>query len=231
MRALIGLCLLALGGDAASAEPQLPVLNLSYAVTWKGIGLGTATITLKPEGGADCYRYDSVTKPSGLVKMFYGAPRETSDFCLKQGKVVPKRFEFHNKAGKYDRFTLEFDMAAGKVRDQDGATRDLPPNAQDRFGMQQAVRLWVLQHLKDEPGAATVEFALVDDRRIKPYRFAITGRETVEVPAGRFEALVVQRVDDPNKTTKFWLAASREYMPVQVEQIRNDSSQMRMMLK
>jgi hypothetical protein len=230
MRAL-ALALVLLGGSAVAAEPKLPELNLTYAVEWKGISLGSATITLKNEGGPDCYRYDSLTEPTGMVRMFYGVPRETSDFCIRGGRVVPKRFVFHNKTGRYDSFTLDFDMAARKVRDQEGAVREVPADAQDRFGMQQAVRLWLLEHLQAEPGADTVEFSLVDDRRIKAYRFAIAGRETVTIPAGRFDTIVVHRVDDPKKTTKFWLAASRDYMPVQVEQIRNGNSQLKMMLK
>jgi hypothetical protein len=217
-------------GPLAAAEPKLPDLDLKYAVTWRGMGLGNAVITLRPHGGADCYRYESVTEPSGLVRMFYGKPRETSDFCLRGGKLVPQRFEF--KSPKDDSFTLEFDTAAGKVRGGAKGERDLPASAQDRFAIQQAVRLWVLENLKSEPGAVEAEFAMVDDRRIRKYRFAITGRERVEVPAGRFDdAVLVQRVDDPKKTTKFWLAPARDYMPVKVEQVKQGTVELRMVLR
>jgi len=223
----------ALLGAAAveAAEPKLPELNLKYAVTWRGMGLGNAIITLKPHDGADCYRYESLTEPSGLVRMFYGKPREISDFCVKGGKVVPQRFEFVSpKAG--ESFTLEFDHANNKVRGGEKDEREIPANAQDRFAMQQAVRLWVLDHLKSEPGVETFDVAMVDGRRVKKYRFAITGRETVEVPAGRFEgAVLVQRIDDKKKTTKFWLAPSREYMPVKVEQVKQGAVELRMVLR
>ena len=229
LRALAAAVLLA-PGAAVAAEPKLPELDLKYAVTWRGMGLGNAIITLKPRGDADCYRYESLTEPSGLVRMFYGKPRETSDFCLRNGKLVPQRFEF--KSPKDDSFTLEFDARAGKVRGGDKGERDLPANAQDRFAIQQAVRLWVLENLRSEPGAVEAEFAMVDDRRIKKYRFAITGREPVEVPAGRFEgAVLVQRVDDPKKSTRFWLAPARDYMPVKVEQVKQGTVELRMVLR
>jgi hypothetical protein len=230
IRALIVLAALGAGASASAAEPQLPELNLRYAVTWRGMGLGNAIITLKAHGGADCYRYSSVTEPSALVRMFYGKPREVSDFCVRKGRVVPQHFEFESP--KDDDFTLEFDAAAGKVRDHDKKERELPANAQDRFGIQQAVRLWVLENLKSEPGAVTADFSMVDDRRIKKYRFAITGRETVEVPAGRFEgAVLVQRVDDKKKSIKFWLAPARDYMPVKVEQVKDGKVELRMVLR
>jgi len=65
MRALA--LLLALAAGAASAEePKLPLLNLNYRVSWNGISLGEALITLTPSGTADCYRYESVTNPVGV---------------------------------------------------------------------------------------------------------------------------------------------------------------------
>ncbi len=230
MRAAVLLAAALAGAPAMAAEPKLPELNLTYAVTWRGMGLGRAVITLKAQGGADCYRYESQSEPSGMVRMFYGKPRETSDFCLRAGKVVPQRFEFHNPKREGDNFTLEFDVAGGKVRGGKQDVRDIPAGAQDRFGIQQAVRLWVLEHLKSEPGAETVEFAMVDADRIRPYRFVIAGRETVEVPAGRFEAVLVQRVDT-KKTTKFWLAPERDYMPVRVEQLKQGRVELRMVLR
>jgi len=229
MRARVLLLVLLAAGAASAAEPQLPELNLRYAVSWKGIGLGDAIITLKPEGGADCYRYESLTDPAGLVRMFYGKPRETSDFCIRHNAVVPKRFSFHNPKHDDESFTLEFEP--GKVRGADGAVREVPANVQDRLGIQQAVRLWVLEHLKDEPGTQSVEFSLVDDRRVRAYRFQITGRETVSVPAGRFDAIVVQRVGSKSRSTRFWLGATRDYMPVKVEQIHNGSVELRLTLR
>ena len=230
MRGLI-LLLLVLAGQAAFAdEPKLPELSLTYRVTWNGIGLGDASITLKPEGGANCYRYESQTHPVGLVRMFYGKPHEVSNFCVSDGKVVPKRFEYVRS--RSDSFSLEFDAASGKVRDGNGAEREIPPNAQDRFGMHQAVRLWVLSRLKEkDPGAEQFKVAQVDDKRVREYTMAITGRESIEIDAGRFDCILVQRVDDPSKSSKFWIAPARDYMPVMVEQLRGGKADLRMELR
>lgn len=224
------LALLFVATIAAGAEPKLPELYLRYAAQWKGFELGDIVITLKPQGD-DCYRYESLSEPVGLVRMFYGKPRETSEFCLNGGRVVPKRFAFSNPKRKDDSFTLEFDAAAGKVRDGRGAVRDIPPDAQDRFALQQAVRLWVLEHLRAAPGAETVGFSMVDDRRIKAYRFAITGREQIDVPGGSFNALRVERVDSTRRSSRFWLAPERDYMPVMVEATKDGTTELRMVLK
>jgi hypothetical protein len=216
--------------EPKSAEPRLPEFTMTYSVQWRGIGLGDAIYTLRPANGRDCYVYRSVTDPVGMVRVFYGRPEETSEFCVRGGKVVPKRFSFVRSKSSADNFTLEFDVAAGEVRGGQPPVRELPPDAQDRFGLQQAVRLWVLANL-DKPEPGTVDVPMVEDDRIKVYRFAITGRETVEIPAGRFETVLVQRVDDPKKTLKFWLATEMHYLPVRVQSLRGGKSDLHVQLK
>ena len=226
MRAALALALLVLlSGPAGAAEPKLPELSLAYAAAWNGIKLGDILVTLKPDGTADCYRYESSSNPVGLVRMFYGKPRETSEFCVARGKVVPKHFVYERGD---DSFTLDFEP--GKVKDGRGNVRDVPANAQDRFGLQQAVRLWVLERERSQnPGS--VEFAMVDDEQVRVYRFAITGRERVELPAGAFEAVKVERVDNPNRISRFWIAPEVGWMPVKVETGRNGKVQLRMELR
>lgn len=214
----------------ASGEPKLPELRLTYGANWNGFGLGEILITLTPDQDPDCYRYESQSDPVGLVRMFYGKPHELSQFCVKNGRVVPRKFAFFHRDS--DSFTLDFDMDALKVRDAKGNVRDVPAEAQDRFGIQQAVRLWVIARLKEkDPGAETLKVAQVDDKKVRNYVLAITGRETIEIPAGRFDTIVVQRVDDPNRSTKFWIAPEKDYMPVKVEQLRGGKADLRMVLR
>ena len=226
-RALTALLLLALAGASVAAEPKLPDLRLKYAAHWNGITLGDITVTLKPGEQPDCYRYESTSDPVGMVRMFYGKPRELSEFCVAGGKVVPKRFTYER--GR-DGFSLEFDLAKGKVRDGNGKEREIPANAQDRFGLQQAVRLWVVANERKGEGASA-EFALVDDERVRVYRFAITGRERVALPAGDFDTVKVERVDNPNRISRYWIAPEVDWMPVKVESGKNGQIQLRMELR
>jgi hypothetical protein len=224
---LLACCSLA----AVAAEPQLPELKLTYSAAWKGIGLGVATITLVPEGRKNCYRYESTSNPIGLVRMFVGTPHETSLFCVSRGKVVPMHFEYVNPKSSDKSFTLDFDMKAGKVTDNRGQVREVPPNAQDHFAVQQAVRLWLLK-VMDKDDAGTVQFGSVEQNEINQYTFAITGRdEEVETPAGKFKTLRVERVDNPHRKSIFWLAEERAWMPVKVEQSRQDTKDFEMVLK
>ncbi|HUR41851.1 MAG TPA: DUF3108 domain-containing protein [Verrucomicrobiae bacterium] len=231
MRALVLaaalVAVLGIAGGVAAAEPKLPELNLTYAAQWNDIKLGDILVALKAGEGADCYRYESATEPVGMVRMFYGKPREVSEFCVAGGKVVPKRFSYVRGD---DSFTLEFDAAKNKVRDGKGAERDVPANAQDRFGLQQAMRLWVIAS-QGKSDAGPVEFTLVDDERVRTYKFAITGRETLTLPAGTFDTVKVERIDNPKRISRYWVAPEASWMPVKVESGRNGKIQLRMELR
>lgn len=232
---LPSLCLLllpALATAEETAEPQLTPYVSAYSMAWSGNTLGEGSISLAPHTEKDCYRFESRTTPIAPVRWLYGSPRETSLFCIKDGQIRARSFEYHNDKREKDNFTLDFDWVSNKVKSLkrgEMAQRELPGPAYDRFVIQQAVRLWARQHAEDPAPAA--EFVMVDDDRIVTYRFAITGRETIEVPAGRFETLRIERVGDPHKSMRSWLALERDFLPVRIERIEDGEVKLRMLLK
>ena len=96
--------------------------------------------------------------------------------------------------------------------------------------MQQAARLWVKTHVNEaKPG--TLVTPVADHKRIKTYTFAIKGKGMVDTPAGRFEAIQFERIDDPKTTLRFWLAPSKDYMPVKVQNIEDGEDKVSLTLK
>lgn len=223
LAAWVALC--SVTATAASLTP----IQLSYDVAWTGIPLGTGTLTLTAEA-EDCYRYELATKPVGIVSLLYGAPKETSQFCIRDGVVVPSSMSFHNPKRSKDGFSLSFDFAKGVVLGGRNGPLAIVPGTLDRLSVQQAARLWVKTHINDsKPGTLTVPVA--DHKRIKSYTFAIKGKSTVETPAGRFEAVQFERIDDPKTTLRFWLAPEKDYMPVKVQNIEDGEDKVSLTLK
>lgn len=227
LRAL-GILLAALLSGLAHAGSLKP-MQLSYSVAWTGISLGTGTLTLTAEAN-DCYRYELATKPVGLVSMLYGAPREVSQFCVKDGAVVPSTMRFANAKRPKDGFVLSFDFVKGQVLGGRNGPLDIPPGTLDRLSVHQAARLWVKAHIRDaKPGTLVIPVA--DHKRIKTYTFAIKGRSKIETPAGTFDAVQFERIDDPNTTLRFWLAPEKDYMPVKVQNIEDGEDKVSLTLK
>lgn len=223
---------------AAAASAQAAAVDVfqprsdRYEVSWGSIGLGEGSISLTPlESG--CYRYESVTKPAAIVRWTYGSPRETSEFCVADGKILPKHFEYANDKRSKDGYTLDFDWKGHKVKAIKGGEvtlRELPDNTYDRFVIQLAVRQWVIRHL-GQASPAPVEFQMVDHRRIKTYRFAVTGKQKVDTPAGSFDTLLVERVDSPGHSIRFWIAPELGYIPVKVQEIDDGELKLQMLLR
>lgn len=218
------------GTDAVIA--LLKTGSMNFDVDWNGIPLGDATIALAAADGKGCYRYESVTRPVGAVRWLYGSPRELSLFCVRDGVIRPSHYEYSIDKRPKDGFTLDFDWTARKVKTvKDGQTtlRDLPEIAYDRFGLQQAIRLWVMQ-LADTTKRSEAEFISVDNKDINHYRFAVLGHEKVETPVGIIDAIRVDRIDSPTRSTHSWVAPSRDWHVIKVESINRGNVELRMLI-
>jgi len=223
-------CALVLGSlPPLAMAASLTPTQLSYDVAWSGAPLGSGTLTLTAEP-ADCYRYEMATYPIGLISLLYGAPKEVSTFCVRDGLVVPSAMSFDNPKRKKDGFALVFDFANGKVLGGRNGPLDIKPGTLDRLSVQQAARLWVKTHVNDaKPG--TLVTPVADHKRVKTYTFAIKGRSQVETPAGRFDAIQFERIDDPRTTLRFWLAPEKDYMPVKVQNIEDGEDKVSLTLR
>jgi hypothetical protein len=201
-----------------------------YRIEWSGMSLGEGTMTLSAEADG-CFRYESRTRPVALVRWTYGSPREASRFCVRDGVVRPQSFEYVNDRRSKDNFRLDFDWSAGQVRTLHGgemSLREIPDPAYDRFVIREVLRLWVLRHARGE-APAEAEFVMVDDDRIKAYRFAIGASEIVDTPLGRIQALRVDRIDE-RRPHHYWLDPARDFRPVKIEQLKDGKVELRMLL-
>lgn len=214
---------------AVAATTILPNLDFRYEAAWGGMDVGEVQITLKPQGAAGCYRYRNVSNPTALVRMFYGSPDQTSLFCVVDGRIRSQRFESVLPGDDKQSYTLDFDWNQHTVTDNHGKVRTIPDDAIDSFALQQAVRLWVKAHALDkQPPVA--EFTMVDNKNLTHYKFKFSGSQQVETSAGRFDALLMERIDNPDKVGRFWLAPVRDYMPVKTETKNGNKPEVTMVL-
>lgn len=222
---LISGLLATVSAHAGSLAPT----QLAYDVAYGSTTLGSGTLTLTAEPG-DCYHYELATNPIGIVRWLYGSPKETSNFCVKDGAVVPSTMSFSNPKRSKDGFALSFDFAQGLVLGGRNGPLQIKPGTLDRLSVQQAARLWVKTHINDKhPG--TLVTPIADHKRVKAYTFAIKGKGQVKTAAGSFEAVRFERIDDPKTTLRFWLAPSKDYMPVKVEQVEDGEAKVNLSLQ
>ena len=224
------LLLLAFGFMSAADAAQPTPSDNTYVLTRGMMTLGEARFTLDRQADPNCWRYEYHAKPSGLARLFIGDVSERSDFCMADGKVLSQSFDFKRADKAKDDFSLRFDWQDGVVRSSAGEMRPLETGMVDRLAMQIAVQTWVIDR-KGKPGPETFSVTKVEDERVKTYTFQITGHEAVPTPAGTFDTVRVERVNDKKKSTVFWLAPKRGYSAVRVQQTKDGDEQIKMVIK
>lgn len=207
----------AAGAHAAPDAVRPAPFDDQFAVKWNGIPMGEMRVTLEPLAGEPgCYVQRALTRTNLVARLLYGTPSQISTFCVVDGKIRPQEYRFVRGGHSDANYTLHFDWRAGTVTDQAGRVRPLPADAVDSLSIQQAVRLWLMAGAQGTR-ASDVAFTLVDDAHFTRYRFRRMRRATIDTPAGRFATWLVERVDNPDKIGKYWIAPAHHYLPVASE--------------
>jgi hypothetical protein len=221
----LGLTLLPITGGAE----VLSNFTAIYQVERDATLLGRARFTLSPQG-QDCYLYHGTARPEGLAALLAGETVEQSHFCIVGGKIRPVSYKTVEDGGKGDNYTLSFDWVNRLVRSNEGSPRKLVADGVDPLSLQIALR----KRLSDAGGtlpAQPINLVVVEDDKEKEYSFRVLGRESLETPLGRLDAIRLDRTDDSKKQLRLWLAPSLDYLPVRVERQRGKGAVMRLKIE
>lgn len=237
-RALIGCaCLLLSSSAIADTLPPLEAGSLQpfYAVYGVGNDLltaGSASLSLKQEG--DVWTYQLRTRPEGVFKLTgKGRIRETTTFRVDPDMalgIAPITYQYRQDEERRRRVDASFDVEAGELsweyRGERGSD-SLETGLIDRFSATLVIKSAL------ETGFDEVEIAVFDNGRIKPTRFTVDGRETVETDIGRFDTIRVlsRRTDSASRETITWFAPALDYLPVLIEQRKRGDLVARMRLE
>ncbi len=205
-----------------------------YEVNRGNVMLGDTTFTMTRDKG-DCYRIQGVAEPKGLAALFAGRMTEQSYFCVENGHIRSHKYSISREGGDDDdNYTLRFDWGNQLVTTDNNDPRELPAEGLDRTVMELALRQQLARHLQLANGELPQKqfvFLMVEDDEIKPYRFQVTGRETIRTPAGRFDAVKVERTNSQKRQFRLWLAPELDYLPVLLERQKKDKPAVRMLLR
>lgn len=188
------------------ALPEHMVLTYTVQSGDEGFGLGKATYTWRAEAGR--YRLESVAEATGLASLFVsGRIVQTSEGRIGPAGLVPEQFTQTrgNKAQEQVRFDWEtrqllLPKGAEVLRDQ---TQDL---------LSFSFHLAMTFSEQDESWILPV----TNGRKLKGYRFALLGRENVELGAVTVEAWHVQGTRAFEGSMDVWLAPSHHGLPVRI---------------
>lgn len=225
-RSLLGLLMLTAG--VAHGADSLAPFTAIYQVDRDGTPLGHARFTLSHQG-ENCYLYHGVATPEGLAALLVGRTVEESHFCIQGGRIRPLSYRSEESGGK-DNYALKFDWVNRLVRTDGGAPRKLNAEGVDPLSLQIALR----KILSDGGGrlpAGPITLLVIEDDNEKTYSFRQNGRETLNTPVGKFDAIRLDRSDDSKRKLRMWLAPELAYLPVQVERQKGSGAVTRLRIE
>jgi hypothetical protein len=229
--------------DGARQEIPAPLVFQSFRAEYKVTRavmrseMTAAAAELRLELGADGgYRYSSSLRPVYVIALFYGDElAEYSRGRLDSAGVWPELYEMSLSGRKPREGGIVFDRDAGQVTQRfkgKEVLQSVPAQAHDRLSL----HLMMARDLA--AGKRAMQYLMVDQNRLRVYRFEVTGEEQINTPFGRHHTLRVEltgrlrlgnnargldvanaRTDTDltgEKQTTFWMAPSLGYLPLRL---------------
>jgi hypothetical protein len=93
----------------------------------------------------------------------------------------------------------------------------IPPGIQDDLSVQIALMVELLR------GRTPDKFSLLSGNSVREYHYSRDGEETLKTPVGTIETIIYKSEKQYSpRITRFWCAPSLGYIPLRVQQKRND---------
>ncbi|HET9939902.1 MAG TPA: DUF3108 domain-containing protein [Candidatus Eisenbacteria bacterium] len=185
--------------DTADAGPQTGLAPVpwkigeyfQFAIDWNGLNGGGSLMQVQNivrVDGRRAYRIVTKAESNSFVSKFYKV-RDRAESFVDAESLYSVRFVKHLREGGYKKdVDVRFDQGAGKARYDDGKAYDVPKRVHDVLSAFYYVRTVPL------PDGATLSIPTHDNEKTYEMVVKVHGREKVEVPAGKFDCVVVEPI-------------------------------------
>jgi len=208
----------ALAGSLAAASELRP-FQVSYVWVWHGATVALSSLELTHRQD-DIWAYTSSTGPRGIGRLYPMRPHLQSIMRIGAQGVQPLHFVATGSGRRHDAH-VDFDWDAGRITGTyEGAKVDMPTQAgvQDDLSVQIALLVQLL-------AGKTPDKALeINKDAVREYVYRREGEQTLDTALGSIDTIVyaIHHPGSP-RTTRFWCAPSKNFIPMQAQQKRIDS--------
>ena len=205
-------------GTANATTPG--AFTATYKVLRGNSPMGTATVSLRGDGNGEWTYRKSVKGTGGLAAILGASMDETSRFRWRDELPEALSYDYALHIGtkkKQRHLRVDWDTNQVHVDGSNGSkTYPAKPGIVERNTLPLALGLAL------EAGKRQVTLAVAARQKIKIQQFTVTGKETVNVPAGSFDAERVERTD-ADRDFSAWYAPGRYPLPVKLSQRDGDN--------
>lgn len=196
-----------------AATPR--AFRATYIVLQGGSPIGQATVRLAPAGGGQ-WTYDKHMKgTAGLAAALGAELTEASRFRWKGDLPEAISYDYTLATGfKNKQRHLRVDWARRQVSVDEGKRALAYPAVP---GMVERNTLGLAVGLALRDGAQQITLPVAVRQAVETQRFKVAGKQPISVPAGRFQAVRVDRVD-AERGFSAWYVPARYPLPVKLSQ-------------
>lgn len=206
------------------AAQDIPSFEASYSIERAIFDVGHIQLRFKvdPDGN---YVYDSITEVAGFIAWFRDdRVEESSRGRVDASGIHPDHYRFERIGGPGGKqVEVRFDWQSGRVKnvvDDQPWEMAVPHGSLDKLVVQIAMMRNLQNSIEDQ------HFRVADGGKLKDFRIHIRGRETLDVPAGHFDTVKVEKTPEHgSRKTFLWLAPTLGYLPVRILRIENDGAE------
>ncbi|MBB3168956.1 DUF3108 domain-containing protein [Simiduia aestuariiviva] len=196
-------------------QPHLHALPKPFKAIYKtrlyGIKL-TATRELKQlDDGQWFLRFDIDSWVAGL--------KERSRFDWnEQGHAITHHYEYHRTGLAPDRhvavaFNWDTHRVVNKLNKEEDWSMSIPDGTLDKLNATMQIRADLIN------GRDKLVYKVADGGKLKTFRFAIDGEETIDTPVGKLDTVVVKRLrSNKKRETYTYFAKDWDYVLVRITQ-------------
>jgi hypothetical protein len=226
----IGAGLGVLPSPAAGVEPAASQpFSARYELLRDGRVLGEAQLTLA-RGSDDTWRFETNTRGTrGLASVARAEINERSTFRWRG--LIPELVEYDYRqsvAMRRRERSLRVDAASNSILSrQDDRSWEL--RFEEGVVDRHAVAIGIIAAVA--AGRADLAFRVADRDDVESQRYRVAGRERVDVRAGSFDAVLIERIrEKPGRDTDTWLAPELGYLAVRIRHREADGETLEMRL-
>src|SRR6185312_1836065 len=165
--------------------------------------------------------YRSKSEPRGMGRLFSERPVQESVMEITGAGVRPLTYKADDGTSSTKRdANVQFDWEHNRVT---GVYEDhkvdmaMPTGIQDDLSIQIALMVELLR------GHTPESFSILSGDSVREYRYSRDGEETLTTPVGTLQTVIFRSEKQYSpRVTRFWCAPSLDYIPLRVQQKRND---------
>ena len=191
-----------------------------FSIDWNGLNGGGSLMqvqNLQRLDGRRVYHIVTKTESNSFVSKFYKV-RDRAESFFDAESLYARRFVKHLREGGYKKdYEVRFDQSSRKAIYDDGSSLDVPARVHDVLSAFYYVRTQPL------PNGGTILIPTHDNKKSYEMEVRIHGRERIEVPAGKFDCVMVEPVLKSEGVFKskgsifVWLTDDSRRIPVLVK--------------